>query len=151
MLQFADKHLTRRLFRYTGSWAIFTIYTLEFAPKTVSSHVKEVLANFFQSVRISYRNVFMVSICNPPHCNCFNLYMLSIYYCLQLKFEPSHQAISGTVCDMPSVNILRYIQYSSIDYFICWRWLSGRIINTSRVISTLVKSKLEWPGMAPPG
>ncbi len=92
MLQFADKHVTRRLFMYTGSGAILVNDHLHIGicshkcqfPLVSVGKGKEVLANFLQSVSISYRNVFMGSICNPPHCNCFNLYMLSIYYCPQV-------------------------------------------------------------------
>ena len=69
---------------YTGSGAILVNDHLHIGicsqkcefPLVSVGKGKEVLANLLQSVSISYRNVLMVSICNPPHCNCFNLCMI---------------------------------------------------------------------------
>ena len=79
MLQSADKHLTKRLFRYAGSGAILINDYLSIGIYSQSCQfqlVKEMLANSLQSVPTkSYPNVFIISTCNPPQCNCFNLYM----------------------------------------------------------------------------
>ena len=79
LLQSADKHLTKRLFRYTGGGATLVNAYLHFGICFQTCQfplVKEMLANFLQSVRTkSYPKVFIISTCNPPQCNCFNLYM----------------------------------------------------------------------------
>ena len=107
---------------------LMTNYTLEFTPKPVSSHSWKRCKQTFCKVCLNLTQMYSYfPLATHPNgtalistCSLFTAVSSFNLNCLTKQFM-----VRYLWCDMPSVNIWRFvIQYSSIDYSICWRWFS---------------------------